>query len=324
MKMENNSRKPDRLPLALLLVMGLGGTTIAGLLAGIMAFFMEGHSFAYGVLALVSIVGAIAVSQKSEEDSNGVLSMLVAFPLFIVGFTFGYMAGIEHLKVTMVLQIVVAIVSFALCRSHLCRQMLLSYVFVLVPLACFIFFVSTSFRYLSKDFNAGILCFSIIVAYMGIYAATIRHDWFDSLDLTDSMKTIRFMTAAISIALVWFVRSEHVAFAAIFAAISFAIACTLLRKYVSGSRLIAGGALALLCCASTAMHPAMAMSIAGMMLSFLILDYVCLAMFSISFICGISFFYYDLDMLLINKSYLLMASGALFLLMFYYIKRVTK
>ena len=126
MKMENNSRKPDRLPLALLLVRGLGGTTIAGLLAGIMVFFMEGHSFAYGVLALVSIVGAIAVSQKSEEDSNGVLSMLVAFPLFIVGFTFGYMAGIEHLKVTMVLQIVVAIVSFALCRSHLCRQMLLS------------------------------------------------------------------------------------------------------------------------------------------------------------------------------------------------------
>ena len=68
----------------------------------------------------------------------------------------------------------------------------------------------------------------------------------------------------------------------------------------------------------------MAMPVAGMLLSFLILDFVGLTIFSAAFIGGISYFYYDLDMLLINKSYLLMASGALFLLMFFFIKRVTR
>ena len=159
---------------------------------------------------------------------------------------------------------------------------------------------------------------------MGIFAATIRDNWFASIGIKDDLKTIRFATAVVSVALLWFIHRDNTAFAIVFAIIGFVIACILLRKYVTGRRLIEGYVLALLCCASTAVYPAIAFPIVGMLLSFLILDYVCLVIFSAAFICGISFFYYDLEMLLINKSYLLMASGALFLLAFYYIKRVTK
>jgi uncharacterized membrane protein len=175
-----------------------------------------------------------------------------------------------------------------------------------------------------KDGNIEMSCFAIIVAYMGIFAATIKDIWFASTAIGDYLKTIRFATAAVSVALLWFIHRDNTAFAIFFAIISFVIACILLRKYVTGKRLIEGYVLALLCCASTAAYPAMALPITGMLLSFWLLDYVCLVIFSVAFICGISFFYYDLQMLLINKSYLLMASGALFLLAFYYIKRVTK
>jgi uncharacterized membrane protein len=175
-----------------------------------------------------------------------------------------------------------------------------------------------------KDGNIEMSCFAIIVAYMGIFAATIKDNWFASTAIGDYLKTIRFATAAVSVALLWFIHRDNTAFAIFFAIISFVIACILLRKYVTGKRLIEGYVLALLCCASTAAYPAMALPITGMLLSFWLLDYVCLVIFSVAFICGISFFYYDLQMLLINKSYLLMASGALFLLAFYYIKRVTK
>ena len=322
-KMENNGRKPDRLPLALLLVMGLGGTTVAGLLVGIVMLIVQEHSIAYGVLAVGAVVGAITVSQKGDADSNGVWSMLVAFPLFIAGFMFGYLAGPNNHTLTLVLQFVAAVVSFALCRSHLCRQMLLCYAFVLVPFACFSF-IDASFHHPAKDHELGIACFAIVMACLGIYAASIADEWIGSSGIKDCAKTIRFASTAISVALVWFIPKDNVVYAAVFAVISFAIACALLRKHVSGSRLIAGGALALLCCASTAVFPAMAMPVAGMLLSFLILDFVDLTFFSAAFIGGISYFYYDLDMLLINKSYLLMASGALFLLMFFFIKRVTR
>jgi len=62
----------------------------------------------------------------------------------------------------------------------------------------------------------------------------------------------------------------------------------------------------------------------GILLAFTMLDYVGLAIFAAAFTVAISKFYYDLDMLLIHKSYLLMASGAVFLLMFFIIKRLTK
>ena len=322
--MENNSHKSKHLPWPLLIVMGLGGVIIAALLVGMVAINVRDNKIVYVVFSVIAIILAIAVSRSDEPEDKEVKSLLASYPLFIIGFTFGYIAGIDFLTQTLVLQFVVALLSFALSKIHLCRQMLLCYASVVLPLIFFSYFDHLFSGRAMKDGNVEMFCFAIIVAYMGIFAATIRDKWFASTAIGDYLKTIRFATAAVSVVLLWFIHRDNTAFAIVFAIISFVIACILLRKYVTGKRLIEGYVLALLCCASTAAYPAMALPITGMLLSFWLLDYVCLVIFSVAFICGISFFYYDLQMLLINKSYLLMASGALFLLAFYYIKRVTK
>ena len=322
--MENNSHKSKHLPWPLLIVMGLGGVIIAALLVGMVAINVRDNKIVYVVFSVIAIILAIAVSRSDESEDKEVKSLLASYPLFIIGFTFGYIAGIDFLTQTLVLQFVVALLSFALSKIHLCRQMLLCYASVVLPLIFFSYFDHLFSGRAMKDGNIEMSCFAIIVAYMGIFAATIRDKWFASTAIGDYLKTIRFATAVVSIVLLWFIQKDNTAFAIVFAIISFVIACILLRKYVTGKRLIEGYVLALLCCASTAAYPAMALPITGMLLSFWILDYVCLVIFSAAFICGISFFYYDLQMLLINKSYLLMASGALFLLAFFYIKRVTK
>ena len=322
--MENNSHKSKHLPWPLLIVMGLGGVIIAALLVGMVAINVRDNKIVYVVFSVIAIILAIAVSRSDESEDKEVKSLLASYPLFIIGFTFGYIAGIDFLTQTLVLQFVVALLSFALSKIHLCRQMLLCYASVVLPLIFFSYFDHLFSGRAMKDGNIEMSCFTIIVVYMGIFAATIRDNWFASIGIKDDLKTIRFATAVVSVALLWFIHRDNTAFAIFFAIISFVIACILLRKYVTGKRLIEGYVLALLCCASTAAYPAMALPITGMLLSFWLLDYVCLVIFSVAFICGISFFYYDLQMLLINKSYLLMASGALFLLAFYYIKRVTK
>lgn len=322
--MENNSPKSNHLPWPLLIVMGFGGITIAALLAGIVALFVQGHLAIYGMLSVVAIVCAIVFSQDTESDDNDVLLLLVAFPLFIVGFTFGYVAGDHHLTLTLVLQFVAAILSFALSKMRLCRQMLICYASVVLPLIFFSYFDNFLSGHAMKNRNIEMSCFAIIVVYMGIFAATIRDKWFASTVVKDYLKTIRFATTAVSVVLLWFIHGDNTAFAIIFAAISFVIACILLRNYVTGEKLIVGYILALSCSMSTALYPAMALPIVGMLLSFLVLDYVCLVIFSATFVGGLAYFYYDLDMLLINKSYLLMASGLFFLLMFYFVKRVIK
>lgn len=321
--MENNNHKSDHLPWPLLIVMSIGGLFIASTLAGIVALVAQGNLAVYGVLSVIAIICAIAFSHDDEAVGNEVaLLLLLVFPLFIVGFTFGYIAGYKHLTLTFVLQFVAAVLSFALSKVRLCRQMLLSYALVLLPLICFSCF--DLFHNFMKSHNVEITCFAIIVAYMCLFASTIKDKWFASTVLKDYLKTVRIVTAVISVILLWFIHSDKVVFAIVFAATSFVISFALLRKYVTGKRLIESCVLALLCCASTAMYPAMAFPMVGILLSFLILDYVSLAIFSATFVCGVVKFYYDLDMLLINKSYLLLASGALFLLMFYFIKRVTK
>lgn len=307
-----------------MIVMAFGGIIIAALLVGMVAINVRDNKIVYVVFSVIAIILAIAVSRSDESEDKEVKSLLASYPLFIIGFTFGYIAGIDFLTQTLVLQFVVALLSFALSKIHLCRQMLLCYASVVLPLIFFSYFDHLFSGRAMKDGNIEMSCFAIIVAYMGIFAATIKDNWFASTAIGDYLKTIRFATAAVSVALLWFIHRDNTAFAIFFAIISFVIACILLRKYVTGRRLIEGYVLALLCCASTAAYPAMALPITGMLLSFWLLDYVCLVIFSVAFICGISFFYYDLQMLLINKSYLLMASGALFLLAFYYIKRVTK
>ena len=228
--MENNSRKSKHFPWPLLIVMGFGGLNIASLLAGIVAIVVQGHLAVYGMLSVVAIVCAIAASQDNQAVNNDVLLLLVAFPLFIVGFTFGYIAGCDHMTLTFALQFVAAILSFALSKMHSCRQMLICYAAVVLPLICFSYFNLLTDHNM-KDRNIEMSCFAIIVAYMGVFAATIRDKWFASTVIKDYLKTIRFATAAVSVVLIWFIHSDNTAFAIVFAAISFVIACMLLTGH---------------------------------------------------------------------------------------------
>ena len=322
--MENNNCKSGHLPWPLLVVVGFGGMIIASSLVSLVALVVQGHKPVYIVLAAIALFLAIAVSQSDMDVRNDVSLLLVAFPLFIVGFAFGYIAGANHMTLTFVLQLVAAVLSFALSKNHSSRQLLICYSLVLVPLIAFSYFDGFGSHHRAVPHITDLWCFGVALTYMGVFAATIKNDRFYLAVFSDYEKTVRFATAVIASVLISFVRHDSIVFAFFFAAISFAFACILLRKYVAGDKLIAGYSLALLCCASTAMYPSMALPFLGMLLSFWIFDYVCLAIFSIRFVCGVVMFYYDLDMLLIHKSYLLMASGALFLLMFYFIKRVTK
>ena len=317
----NNNNKSNHLPWPLLILMGIGGIIIAALSAALVALVAQDHLIVYGVLSMAAIVGGIVVSQNDTD----VVSMLVALPLFIIGFSFGFIAGHEHLTLTIALQIAAAVLSFIFSKSHPCRQVLLCYALVLVPLFFVSYFDVWFLHSLWATRSIQIWMFLITILYMGFFAATIKSDWFSNTILADYLKTIRFAIAVIiSTVEIRFIHSDIIMFSIFFAAISCVIACLLIRKFVSGKQQIIGYALALLCCASTAIYPSMAIPFLGMLLSFMILDYLCVVIFALVFIEGISWFYYDLDMLLINKSYLLMASGAMFLLMFYYIKRVTK
>ena len=154
---------------------------------------------------------------------------------------------------------------------------------------------------------------------MGLYAATMK-TWLFSIDiLARYIGTLRFSTALISAVLVFWALPLY---SIVFVAASSAIAISLLKKYVEGREFVIGCVLALLCCVSTAAYPVMALAFLGMLLAFAMLDYVGLVIFSATLIVGISKFYYDLNMSLVNKSYMLLASGALFLLLFYCIKRL--
>ena len=104
MIMEDNSRKSKHLPWPLLIVMGIGGTIIASLLTSMVALAVRGNVFVYGVLSIVAIAFAIVIARDDGSDNKDVQSLLVAYPLFIVGFAFGYVAGDHHLTLTLVLQ----------------------------------------------------------------------------------------------------------------------------------------------------------------------------------------------------------------------------
>ena len=65
-------------------------------------------------------------------------------------------------------------------------------------------------------------------------------------------------------------------------------------------------------------------AILGLILAYTVLDYFSIAAFGIFMAYSLGKFYYDLDMLLVHKSYLLMASGIVFLSLFYFIKKLAK
>ncbi len=308
----------------MLILSGLGGLLIA-VLVSVFVILAADHlngSISIAITSILFITGAIATTQKD----NDIIAMLFGLPLYITGFVLGFVA-LKSESIVMIVEFIVAIIAFALCKSQTCRKCLLFYILWLPLLIGWSF---TNFHH--DSLFSSVWSYIIVLIYIAIFGGTINKKRIEHLEVDNYLPVVRFTTAlVIGVALCYMSFFQGVtqfaffyAIAFIFASASFAIAYHLLSKHISGAKLAKSCLLALLCCAATTVYPAMAPAFLGMMLSFMILDYKCLTIFAAAFVASISKFYYDLDILLIHKSYLLMGAGALFLLIFFRIKLLTK
>lgn len=307
----------------MLILSGLGGLLIAVLVTFfILMTTYENWRTTATILSILFIIGAIATTQKD----NDIIAMLFGLPLYITGFVLGFVA-LKSESIAMIVEFIVAIIAFALCKSQTCRKCLLFYILWL-PLQ-----IGWSFTNFHHDsLFSSVWSYIIVLIYIAIFGGTINQKRIEHLEVDHYLPVVRFTTAlVIGVALCYMSFFQGVtqfaffyAIAFIFASASFAIAYHLLSKHISGAKLAISCLLALLCCAATTVYPAMAPAFLGMILSYMILDYKCLTIFAAAFIACVSRFYYDMDILLIHKSYLLMGAGALFLLIFFCIKLLTK
>lgn len=294
-----------RQPRSLKIFLSIGSFFIAALLLWQILLWLQLDvgSKAYMFISIMVLAGAVVCTVKSDNDT---MTMLIALPLFITGYVLMFLSGF-NVSLIFFIQLLISAMSLYFSKSYSFGQIQLFYSLALLPAIFFPF----------KHFF--IYSFVIILIYMGLYAATMK-TWLFSIDIIARyIGTLRFSTALISAVLVFWALPLY---SIVFVAASSAIAIALLKKYVEGRKFVIGCVLALLCCVSTAAYPVMALAFLGMLLAFAMLDYVGLVIFSATLIVGISKFYYDLNMSLVNKSYMLLASGALFLLLFYCIKRL--
>ena len=304
----------------MMLLFLVGGTIIAALMGAFIVLICGSseRTVVFIFFAILMLSGAVAITVKSD---NEIIAMLLAYPLFITGFVLLFAPKFHASPMIFIVEFLVAICAFLCSKTHTIGRILLFYALVLIPIIGF------SFVDFWDGENYFVIIFSFVIAliYMGIYGATIYHDNFkDYPPIVRHLKTLRFSTALISTGLIFSTVQTWMWFLIILAAINLAVASVLLKKYVKGQKFYIGWGMVLLSCAATAVYPPVAFAFLGILLAFTMLDYVGLAIFAAAFTVAISKFYYDLDMLLIHKSYLLMASGAVFLLMFFIIKRLTK
>ena len=320
--METVNKQNNKLPWAMMLLFLVGGTIIAALMGAFIVLICGSseRTVVFIFFAILMLIGAVAITVKSE---NEILTMLLAYPLFITGFVLLFAPKFHASPMIFIVEFLVAICAFLCSKTHTIGRILLFYALVLVPIISYSF---VDFKHIFDD-NDFIIISSFVIAliYMGIYGATINPDNFkDYPPIVRHLKTLRFSTALISTGLVFTTAQSWIVLSILLAAISMAVASVLLQKYVKGPKFYVGWVMALICCAASAVYPPIAFAFLGILLAFTMFDYVGLAIFAIAFVRAVSVFYYDLDMLLIHKSYLLMASGAVFLLMFFIIKRLTR
>lgn len=267
------------------------------------------------VLGLCLIIGSIIMTRKVDNEK---LILSVALPLFFSGE--GLFMLIYHEmpeSAFWFFEICVLIVSWIFCRNHFMRQLiLLAIVSVFPPMFDFI-----GYSFL-KDFS-----FYYSILLMVIYGLTI---WFDADKFKKEnlyaqyIPTLRFCIVVVAIphALLGI---DNVAQSIICALLSFAVALFILSKQEIGSTKKAlGTALVLLGCAASCVTPNVSLAVLGLILTYMVLDKFGVVAFGLFLIYSIGKFYYDMEILLSHKSYLLMGSGIIFLLLFFFINRLKK
>lgn len=291
------------------------GGQITMLMLAPLVLMVEDSVGAVLVLGLCLIIGSIIMTRKVDNEK---LILSVALPLFFSGE--GLFMLIYHEmpeSAFWFFEICVLIVSWIFCRNHFMRQLILLSIVSVFPQM--FDFIGYSFL---KDFS-----FYYSILLMVIYGLTI---WFDADKFKKEnlyaqyIPTLRFCIVVVAIphALLGI---DNVAQSIICALLSFAVALFILSKQEIGSTKKAlGTALVLLGCAASCVTPNVSLAVLGLILTYMVLDKFGVIAFGLFLIYSIGKFYYDMGILLSHKSYLLMGSGIIFLLLFFFINRLKK
>jgi hypothetical protein len=291
------------------------GGQITMLMLAPLVLMVEDSVGAVLVLGLCLIIGSIIMTRKVDNEK---LILSVALPLFFSGE--GLFMLIYHEmpeSAFWFFEICVLIVSWIFCRNHFMRQLILLSIVSVFPRM--FDFIGYSFL---KDFS-----FYYSILLMVIYGLTI---WFDADKFKKEnlyaqyIPTLRFCIVVVAIphALLGI---DNVAQSIICALLSFAVALFILSKQEIGSTKKAlGTALVLLGCAASCVTPNVSLAVLGLILTYMVLDKFGVVAFGLFLIYSIGKFYYDMEILLSHKSYLLMGSGIIFLLLFFFINRLKK
>ncbi|MBO5798703.1 MAG: DUF4401 domain-containing protein [Paludibacteraceae bacterium] len=297
-------------PLKLLFYIG-GQITMLTLAAPI-----AGSAYVALVLGLCLIIGSIIMTRKVDNEK---LILSVALPLFFSGEVLSSFMLINHempKSAFWFFEFCVLIVSWIFCRNHFLRQLILLSIVSVFPL---MFDFIGSFL---KNF-----WFYYAILLMVIYGLTI---WFDADKFKKEnlyaqyIPTLRFCIVVVAIPCA-LLGIDNVAQSIICALLSFAVALFILSKQEIGSTKKAlGTALVLLGCAASCVTPNVSLAVLGLILTYMVSDKFGVVAFGLFLIYSIGKFYYDMEILLSHKSYLLMGSGIIFLLLFFFINRLKK
>lgn len=298
-------------PLKLLFYIG-GQITMLTLVAPI-----AGSAYVALVLGLCLIIGSIIMTRKVDNEK---LILSVALPLFFSGEVLSSFMLIDHempKSAFWFFEFCVLIVSWIFCRNHFLRQIILLSIVSIFPLM--FEFIGYSFL---KNFS-----FYYSILLMVIYGLTI---WFDADKFKKEnlyaqyIPTLRFCIVVVAIPCA-LLGIDNVAQSIICALLSFAVALFILSKQEIGStKKTLGTALVLLGCAASCVTPNVSLAVLGLILTYMVSDKFGVVAFGLFLIYSIGKFYYDMEILLSHKSYLLMGSGIIFLLLFFFINRLKK
>mgnify|MGYP003297930172 CR=1 FL=1 len=268
------------------------------------------------VLGLCLIIGSIIMTRKVDNEK---LILSVALPLFFSGEGLSSLMLIDHempKSAFWFFEICVLIVSWIFCRNHFMRQLILLSIVSVFPLM--IDFIGSFL----KNF-----WFYYAILLMVIYGLTI---WFDADKFKKEnlyaqyIPTLRFCIVVVAIPYA-LLGVDNVIQSIICALLSFAVALFILSKQEIGSAKKAlGTALVLLGCAASCVTPNVSLAVLGLILTYMVSDKFGVVALGLFLIYSIGKFYYDMEILLSHKSYLLMGGGIIFLLLFFFINRLKK
>lgn len=308
-------------PLKLLFFIG-GQIAMATIGGPILAIFHEAGAPFFVLVGLSMMIGSIAMTRTLDNEK---LILAAAYPLFLSGdglFIAGLAAArvIDDAFVFVFISLILLITAWIFCRNHLMRQFFLLAIFILFPL------LIVEGHELFQN-----VCFYYAILLLFIYGLTIVNDVDKYTGKCDEkslyaqyIPTIRFCAVVVSIGYALF-GIDQIAQSIICALYSFVVACIILSQRMKDTQwfFLCAGVIFIGCVAS-GITPNISLAILGMILTFTVLDYIGVIAFGLFLIYSIGKFYYDLDMTLINKSYLLMGSGVIFLCIFFSIKKLIR